>query len=127
MSADEPWLPAGAEVVALRYVLAMARRDHEAAEAVVRDMDRFEPGLIVGALACSMIDFVRAASAGSDENVVASIEQWLQSVLDAELAAERAEDEADAISEEEWEAGWLGRKIAEAGPPPPDPTRPDEQ
>jgi len=60
----------------------LARNDREAAELVKRDMSKFEPGSVVFAVACSMIDFAKAASDGSDEGAAALIEQWLQSVLD---------------------------------------------
>jgi hypothetical protein len=41
-------------------------------------MSKFEPGIIVWALACSMIDLAKAGSDGSDQGAVAMIEHWLE-------------------------------------------------
>jgi hypothetical protein len=71
-----------AEIVALRYLLALAREDRLAAEDVRRDMSRFEPGLFIGVLASSMIDFMSAISNDTGAGAVSLIEWWLQSGLD---------------------------------------------
>jgi hypothetical protein len=64
-----------AEVVALRYVLAMARGDRIAAEEAVDDMSEFEPGVIVGVLAGAVLDFARPLAEERDMDAVEVIEQ----------------------------------------------------
>ena len=74
----------GAEIVALGYALAVARRDDTAVEEAKRGMVQFEPGVIVGALACIVVDFARLLSIESDNwaDAVDVIEDWMACVLD---------------------------------------------